>query len=152
MTFDDLKIKYAGQECAFPGHFEKPNDSRIIMDLIVNHSCDFPKSFIDFQLTHCHELPMGDFASEGFRWANDTDDHEFSLKVLVEEFRNLGYPGFLTPFGKDDEGYWCFDNGSINALIEPRVVVYVPEQRENAFEHQWPNFIDWLHSTMDENY
>ena len=55
MTFEYLKKKYAGNEAAFPEHFDGPNDSRIIMDLILNHNCNFPKAFIDFQLIHCHE-------------------------------------------------------------------------------------------------
>ncbi|MFY0654446.1 MAG: SMI1/KNR4 family protein [Cyclobacteriaceae bacterium] len=152
MTFDDLKFKYAGINCAFPEHFKSPNDSRIIMDLIVNHACDFPKSYIDFQLIHCHETPMGDFAQEGFRWANDKVDPSESLKDLILEFRSNDYPDYLTPFGFDDEGYWCFDKRLKSEVGECRVVIYSPEQNEITTERRWQNFIFWLDATMDENY
>ena len=69
MTLDDLKDKYSNREAAFLNGLPKPNKHDLNL-VIEKFGCEFPNSFIDFQFEYCHQVSMGDFAYDGFGWAN----------------------------------------------------------------------------------
>ena len=52
MTFEDLKNKYPDREPVFSNKFPKPNKEDLDR-IIKNYECDFPNSFIEFQLKRC---------------------------------------------------------------------------------------------------
>ena len=93
---------------------------------------------------------MGDFAKEGFCWANKSAKVECNLSHLVLNFRKSRFPEFLTPFKTDDEGYWCFDSRLHYEDGEYPIVIF--SKLEKVIRPEWTNFIDWLDATMDENY
>lgn len=150
MTFDDLKNKYLDRGVAFPGDHPKPNKEDLDL-LIERYDCKFPPSFIDFQLKYCHEVSMGDFAWDGFGWANKELDPYMNLEEIVKDYRDCGFPNFLTPFRHDNGDFWCFDNRK-QTNSEYSVVIW--DHNSNEIEkdknYQWENFIDWLESTMEE--
>ncbi len=147
MTFEDIKVKYSDREPAFPEHLPKPNTSDL-NDLIKKYNCKFPKSFIDFQLKYCKEVPMGDFSFEGFGWANKELGPNVNLEEILKDYSDLEFPNYLTPFRYDNGDFWCFDNRS----LEPEFPVVIFDHNSNDIEsspnYNWKNFIDWIDKTM----
>jgi hypothetical protein len=151
MTLEDLHKKYPGREPAFPANLDKPTE-RDLADIQKRYSCRYPKSFIEFQLEYCHNTPMGDFAFEGFGWANKNLEPYLNLEEIVKDYKELAYPNYLSPFRVDNGDFWCFDNRHPGENGEFPVVVW--SHNDNDIEadpdYQWRNFIDWLDKTMEE--
>lgn len=151
MTFNELKSKYSDREAAFPTNSPRPSQQDL-NSIIETYDCKFPDSFIDFQLKYCHEVPMGDFAFEGFGFANKSLDPYMNLEEVVKDFQELNFPDFLSPFRQDNGDFWCFDNRSKEP--EPPIVVW--DHNSNQIEqdpsYRWNNFLDWLDKTMDDEY
>lgn len=151
MTLKDLKDKYADREPAFPKHLQKPNISDLNY-LIEKYNCKFPQSYIDFQLKYCTEVSIGDFAFDGFGWANKELEPNLNLEEILKDYNELGFPEYLTPFRYDNGDFWCFDNR--NSVSEFPVVIF--DHNSNGIEsnpkYKWNNFIDWLDSTMEMEY
>lgn len=151
MTFDDIKIKYPEREPAFPFDCPEPNETDL-NSLIEKYNCKFPKSFIDFQLKYCKEIPIGDFAFNGFGFSNNELEPYMSLEEVLKSYKELKYPEHLTPFKYDNGDFWCFDNRS----SEKEFPIVVFDHNSNGIEsdpnYNWENFIHWLDKTMeDEN-
>jgi len=151
MTFDDLKAKYPEREPAFPPNCPVPNE-KDLEELIEKYSCKFPKSFIDFQVKLCQEVPMGDFAFDGFGFANKELEPYMNLKDVLKDYAQLEYPEYLTPFRQDNGDFWCFNNRTTDS--EFPVVIF--DHNSNGIEsdpnYKWDNFIDWLDKTMEDEY
>ncbi|NER15084.1 hypothetical protein GWK08_16640 [Leptobacterium flavescens] len=151
MTFEDIKAKYSEREPAFPDHLPKPNESDL-NDLIKKYNCKFPKSFIDFQLKYCSEVPLGDFSFDGFGWANKELGPNLNLEEILKDYSDLKFPEHLTPFRYDNGDFWCFDNRS----PEPEFPVVIFDHNSNDIEsdpnYNWTNFIDWIDKTMENEY
>lgn len=149
MTFKDLQEKYSDREPAFPKHLPIPNLSDL-KDLIKRYNCKFPKSYIDFQLKYCTEVPMGDFAFEGFGWANKELGPNLDLEEILKDYVALEFPENLTPFRYDNGDFWCFDNRSCE--FEFPVVIF--DHNSNIIEsnpnYKWSNFVEWLDKTMED--
>ena len=151
MTFEELKEKYADRATAFPIDFPVPNATDL-RELIEEYQCKFPKSFIDFQLGYCTEVPMGDVAFEGFGFANKQLDPYMNLEEVLKDYAELKFPKYLTPFKQDNGDFLCFDNRS----PEPEFPIVIFDH--NSYEivtdpgHTWNNFIDWLDKTMEDEY
>lgn len=150
MTFQELKEKYPNRCVAFPPSSPKPN-AKDLEELIKTYHCQFPKSFIEFQLKYCHEVPMGDYAFDGFGWANNSLE-DMSLKEVLEDFRDLGFPEYLTPFKIDNGDFWCFDTRSTNEEFPVVIWDHNANCVEKDASYQWENFIDWLDNTMFEEF
>lgn len=150
MTFNDLKNKYTDRGSAFPQDLPKPNKEDL-NKFIEQFDCRFSASFIDFQLKYCHEVSMGDFAWDGFGWANNALEPYMNLEVVVKDYNDCGFPNYLTPFRQDNGDFWCFDNRTQTGEEYP-IVIW--DHNSNGIEKdknfQWENFIEWLDSTMEE--
>ena len=151
MTFEDLKNKYPDREPVFSNKLPKPNKEDLDR-IIKNYECDFPNSFIEFQLKYCHIVSMGDFAFTGFGWANKELAPYMNLEKVVKDYKEYGFPNYLTPFRQDNGDFWCFDN---RTQIENEFPVIIWDHNSNTIEKdknfQWKNFIEWLDSTMIES-
>jgi hypothetical protein len=151
MTLEDLHKKYPEREAAFPSTLEKPNKEDLA-DIQKKYSCAFPKSFIQFQLEYFDTVPMGDFAFEGFGWANKSLEPYLNLEEVVKDYRELGLPNYLSPFRVDNGDFWCFDTRHPDENGEFPIVIW--NHNDNDIERnpddQWRNFIDWLDKTMEE--
>lgn len=149
MTFNDLKEKYSDRDPALPINCVEPNEIDL-NELIEKYNCKFPKSFIEFQLKYCKEIPMGDFAFDGFGFANKKLEPNMNLEAVIKDYQELNYPKYLTPFRQENGDFWCFDNRGSD--IEYSVVIY--DHNTNKIEpdlnYNWETFIDWLDKTMEE--
>lgn len=149
MTFESLTQKYPDRLPAYPKDWSKP-EIKTIHELIEKYNCSFSKSFIEFQISYCHTTPMGDFVFEGFGWANKDLIPYLRLDEIVNDYHNLEFPDYLTPFRYENGDYWCFDN-RINTEEYPVVIFdhnsFDIEQNKN---YQWSNFIEWLDHTMEK--
>ena len=90
MTFDELKNKYPDRDASFPDGKPRPNQENLNL-IMEEYGCSYPKSFIDFQLIRCHEVPMGDFAWDGFGWANKDLPPDMNLEKIVRDFKELNF-------------------------------------------------------------
>ncbi len=151
MTFEDIKVKYSNREAAFPEHLPKPNEIDL-NNLVKEYNCKFPKSFIDFQLRYCNEVPIGDFSFEGFGWANENLEPYLNLEEILKDYSNLRFPEYLTPFRYNNGDFWCFDNRS--SELECPVVIFDHNLNdiESNPKYKWMNFIDWIDKTMENEY
>ena len=151
MTFEEIKLKYADRSPAFPTHFPEPNETDL-NKLIEKYKCKFPQSFVEFQLKYCKEIPLGDFAYDGFGFANSELEPYMNLEHILKDYAELECPEYLTPFRQDNGDFWCFDNRS--AESEFPVVIF--DHQSNVIESdpnfKWKNFIDWIDKTMDDAY
>lgn len=149
-TFKDLKERYADRDPAFPLHLPLPNEQDL-NELIEKYHCKFPKSFIEFQLKYCTEVPMGDFAFDGFGFAAKGLEPYMSLEEILKDYKMLGFPKYLTPFREENGDYWCFDNR--NTVLESPVVIFDHNSNgiESAPNFKWKNFINWLDKTMEDD-
>ena len=150
MTFNDLKSKYPDREVAFPDDQRKPNKEDLD-SIIHKYDCKFPPSFVDFQLEYCLEISIGDLAWDGFGWANKDLDPYMNLEEIVKDYKDCGYPNYLSPFKQDNGDFWCFDS-RIQSDEEFPIVIW--DHNSNDIEkdenYQWKSFIEWLDSTMEE--
>lgn len=151
MTFKDLKEKYPDRESAFPSNFPKPNE-RDLFGLIETYKCNFPKSFIDFQLIQCNVVPIGDFAFNGFGFANNELEPYMSLKEVLKDYKELELPIYLTPFKQDNGDFWCFDNRGSEQEFPVVIFNHNSNDIESNPDYKWNNFIDWLNKTMEEEF
>ena len=146
MTFEDLRAKYSDQKPAFPANCPEPNEK----DLNEKYNCKFPNSFIEFQLKYCKEIPLGDFAFDGFGFANNKLKPYMSLEEVLKDYSELEFPKYLTPFRQDNGDFYCFDNRS----SESDFPVVIFDHNSNGIESdpnfKWKNFIDWIDKTMLE--
>jgi hypothetical protein len=151
MTLEDLHKKYPEREAAFPSHLEKPNKDDLA-EIQRKYACTFPKSFIQFQLEYCDRVPMGEFAFEGFGWANKNLDPYLNLEELVKDYQELGLPGYLSPFRLDNGDFWCFDTRHPDGNGEFPIIIlnHNDSEIERNPDYKWRNFIDWLDKTMEE--
>jgi len=151
MTFEDLKLKYPERGPAFPEDWEKPTREHLSF-IMETYGCQYPKSFIDFQLQYCHRVPMGDFAWDDFGWASPTAEPYWSLEEVVKDYQEIGFPGYLAPFRQDNGDFWCFDTRKPDPQGEFPVVIW--DHNADSIEkdpaYQWKNFIEWLDQTMEE--
>lgn len=149
VTFEDLVKKYPERSPAYYKDWPKPKID-VIHELIKKYNCSFSKSFIEFQTKYCHEVSMGDFASDGFGWANKDLMSYLRLDEIVSDYRDLEFPDYLTPFRYENGDYWCFDHRV--ELDEYPIVIF----DHNAFDieqnknYQWSSFIEWLDHTMEK--
>tara|TARA_R100000935_G_scaffold57076_4_gene90212 strand:+ start:549 stop:998 length:450 start_codon:yes stop_codon:yes gene_type:complete len=148
MTFEKIKEKYPNRMPAFPKIYPEPNE-KDLNELIEKYNCIFPESFIDFQLKYCKEVPIGDFAFDGFGFANKKLEPYMNLEEILKDYSVLKYPKYLTPFRYDNGDFYCFDNRSSEK--EFPVVIY--DHNSNGIEtdpnYKWENFIDWIDKTME---
>ena len=151
MTFDDIKEKYSDREPAFPEHLPKPNELDL-NDLIKKYNCKFPKSFIDYQLKYCTEVPIGDFSFEGFGWANKELGPNMNLEEILKDYSDLEFPNYLTPFRYDNGDYWCFDNRSPESEFPVVIFDHNSNDIESSPNYNWKNFIEWIDKTMENEY
>jgi hypothetical protein len=150
MNFEDLKHKYTKRNPAFPTDWPIPNDGDL-KEIIRNYNCRFSKSYIDFQLKYCLEVSMGDRAWDGFGWANKNLETYLNLEVIVKGAKEMGVPGFLTPFKEDNSDFWCFDNRKeINGEFPVVIWDHNSKNIEADSNYKWGDFIEWLDSTMEE--
>ncbi|MDC6367803.1 MULTISPECIES: SMI1/KNR4 family protein [Flavobacteriaceae] len=151
MTFQELKEKYPNRGPAFPSHWPEPNETDLD-EMIRKYNCKFPKSFVDFQLKYYREVPIGDFAFDGFGFANKGLEPYANLEGILKDFKELEYPEYLTPFRKDNGDFWCFDSRS----DESEFPVVIFDHNSNGIEsdpnYKWKNFIEWLDKTMLDEY
>ncbi|SED22359.1 SMI1-KNR4 cell-wall [Tenacibaculum sp. MAR_2009_124] len=151
MTFEDIKEKYSDREPAFPAHLPKPNESDL-NDLIKKYNCKFPKSFIDYQLKYCLDVPIGDFSFDGFGWANKELGPNMNLEETLKGYSELEFPNYLTPFRYDNGDYWCFDNRSSESEFPVVIFDHNSNDIESSPNYNWKNFIDWIDKTMENEY
>ncbi|SHO59514.1 SMI1/KNR4 family protein [Algoriphagus zhangzhouensis] len=151
MTFEDLKEKYPDREPAFPQNCPQPNET-YLNELVEKYYCKFPKSFIDFQLKYCLEVPIGDFAFEGFGFANNELDPYMNLEEVLKDYAELEFPQYLTPFKQDNGDFWCFDNRSSYPEVPIVIFNHNTNEIESGSNNNWENFIDWLDKTMEDEY
>ncbi len=151
MTLDDLQKKYPDREPALPSHLDKPNKEDLA-DIQRKYSCIFPKSFIQFQLEYYNRTPMGYLAFEGFGWANKNLEPDLNLEEVVKDYKQLGFPNYLTPFRVDNGDFWCFDTRHPDENGEFPIVIWSHNDKdiERSPHFQWRNFTDWLDKTMEE--
>lgn len=151
MTLEELLKKYPDREAAFPTNLDKPTKEDLI-GIQRKYECVFPNSFIQFQLEYYDKTPMGDFAFDGFGWANKDLEPYLNLNEVVKDYHDLNYPTYLSPFRTDNGDFWCFDTRHPDQNGEFPVVIW--SHNDNAIEedpsYQWTNFIDWLDKTMEE--
>jgi hypothetical protein len=147
--FETLKERYPESDAAFPSHLPKPNE-KDLNEIITTHNCKLSPSFIAFQLVYCHITPIGDFAFNGFGWANKELDAYLNLEEVVKDFRELDFPNYLTPFKQDNGDFWCFDNRSDKAEYPVVIWDHNSGKIEQEPEYQWANFLDWLSKTLEE--
>lgn len=149
MTFEEIKEKYSDREPAFPLNCPEPNE-KDLNEIIEKYKCKFPKTFIDFQLKFCREIPMGDFAFDGFGFANKKLEPYMNLEEIVKDYFDFGFPEYLTPFRYENGDFWCFDNRSTE--LELPVVIF--DHNLNGIEsnpkYKWKNFIEWIYETMED--
>jgi len=150
MTFGDVRSKHPNYSPAFPETWAKP-DKVTLDNIMLRYECKFSPSFIEFQLTSCHDTPMADYAFDGFGWANSSIPPYANLEELVKDFRELNYPRWLSPFKTDNGDYWCFDTRNQDNEEYP-VVIYDHNSNslENLPQYNWHNFIEWLARGFDE--
>ncbi len=151
MTFEALKQKHPDGAQAYPTEWERPTQQDL--SFIVNtYGCQYPQSFVDFQLCYCHQVPMGDVAFDGFGWANRNLDPYLNLEELVRDYQANDFPDYLTPFRQDNGDFWCFDTRKPDLDGEFPIVIW--DHNSNSVEkdsaYQWKNFLDWLDKTMEE--
>lgn len=153
MTFEELHKKYPDREAAFPSHLDKPN-SEDLNSIQTKYNCVFPESFVEFQLEYFDKAPIGDFAFNGFGWANRKLEPYLNLEEVVKDYRELNFPNYLSPFRSDNGDFWCFDTRHPDKNGEFPVVIW--SHNDNDIEkdpnYRWNNFIDWLDKTMDDEY
>ena len=109
MTFGDLKDKYSNRGPAFSFKNNEPNEADL-SEFIEKYNCKLPKSFKDFQLKYCKLVSIGDFAFDGFGFANKNLEPNMNLGEILKDYKELNYPEYLTPFKQDNGDFWCFDN------------------------------------------
>lgn len=151
MTFEKLKEKYIDRESAFPENCPAPNKDDL-NELIKKYNAIFPKSFVDFQLKYCKNIPMGDFAFEGFGFANNKLESYMSLEHILKDYNKLNFPEYLTPFKQDNGDFWCFDNRSSDDEYPVVIFDHNSNTIESDLNYKWKNFIDWLDKTMNEEF
>lgn len=151
MTFEKLKEKYHDRAPAFPSDYPEPNE-KDLNNLIKEFNCKFSKSFIEFQLTYCKKVPMGDFAFDGFGFANKELESFMNLEEIVKDYAELKLPDYLTPFKEDNGDFWCFDNRVSNSEFPVVIFSHNSNGIESDPNFRWKNFIDWLDKTMEEEY
>ena len=91
MTFEDIKAKYSDREPAFPTNCPEPNETDL-NELIEKYNSRFPKSFIEFQLKYCKQIPLGDFAFDGFGFANKKLEPYMNLEEVLKDYSELEFP------------------------------------------------------------
>jgi len=151
MTFEDIKVKYSEREPAFPEHLPKPNETDL-NNLIKKYNCKFPKSFINFQLTYCNRVPIGDFSFEGFGWSNKELGPNMNLEEILKGYSDLKFPDYLTPFRYDNGDFWCFDNRVSKSEYPVVIFDHNSNDIETDSNYKWTNFIDWLDKTMEDDF
>lgn len=151
MTLDELIKKYPGREASYTLQTNKPNETDLEY-IRVKYTCTFPDSFVQFQLEYYDKAPMGDFAFDGFGWANKNLESYMNLEEIVKDFRESGFPDYLTPFRTDNGDYWCFDTRTPQADGETPVVIWSHNDLaiEKDSQYRWLNFVEWLDRTMEE--
>lgn len=151
MTFEDLRKKYPEREAVLPSKFEKPSKEDMA-SIQKKYSCLFPQSFIQFQLEYCDKVPMGDFAFDGFGWANINLEPYLNLEEIVRDYQEDDSPCYLSPFRVDNGDFWCFDTRQPDENGEYPVVIWSHNDNdvERNPDYQWRNFIDWLDKTVEE--
>ena len=147
--FQKLRERYPESDAAFPNHLPKPNENDL-NDIVAKYKCKFPPSFIAFQLIYCHTTPIGDFAFDGFGWANKMLDAYLNFEKVVKTFRRLDFPDYLTPFKQDNGDFWCFDNRSSEAEYPVIIWDHNSGDIERELGYQWANFLNWLTKTLEE--
>lgn len=148
MTFEDLKDKYSNRSPAFSFNYNEPNEADL-SELIERYNCKFPKSFIDFQLKYCKEVSIGDFAFDGFGFANKSLEPYMNLGEILNDYKELNYPEYLTPFKQDNGDFWCFDNRVDDNELPVVIFDHNSNKIESDSNYKWKNFIDWLDKTME---
>ncbi len=152
LAYSKLKKDYPDREAAFPDNLPKPNKSDLEY-LIDKYDCKFPQSYIDYQLNYCQTTPIGDFAFEGFGWANRELEPYLNLEEVLKGYKDLDFPDYLTPFKQENGDFWCFDNRVDSETGEYPVVIW--DHNSNDIEQdkdfQWNSFIDWLEKTMEDD-
>lgn len=88
---------------------------------------------------------MGDFAFEGFGWANKTLPPYMNLYEIVKDAREIGGPEMYTPFKVDNGDYYCFSGET--------VVIW--DHNSNGLETDqnfiWCDFCEWLEKSFEED-
>lgn len=151
MTLEELHKKFPEREAAFPSHLDKPNKEDLD-GIQAKYACIFPRSFVQFQLEYFDKIPMGEFAFEGFGWANKNLEPSLNLEEVVKDYKELDLPKYLSPFRVDNGDFWCFDTRHPDENGESPVVVWSHNDNdiEKDPEYRWSNFVDWLNKTLEE--
>lgn len=119
-------------------------DEKVITDISRKHDCNYPLEFIKFQTEYCRVVPMGDFAWDGFGWANDELSPYMNLRTVVEDARMIGLPSEFSPFRVDNGDYYCFDKNN-------RVILWCHDS-QSIYNHDdfiWTDFFDWLEDSFN---
>lgn len=151
MTFETLKEKYKNREPAYPSSCPKPNEN-CLNELIEKYNCNYPQSFIEFQLKYCLEIPLGEFAFEGLGFANNDLNPNMKLEEVLVDYQELEFPDYLTPFRYENGDYWCFDNRGNKKEFPVVIYDHNSNSIESNPEYKWDNFIDWIDKTMDDSF
>lgn len=92
---------------------------------------------------------MGDIAFDGFGWANNELEPYMSLREIIKDYNEYGYPDYLTPFREENGDYYCFDTSSQSEGEFPVVIFdHNANDIERDANYQWSNFTEWLYSTL----
>lgn len=152
MGFPEIENDCPDIEPAFPPDLPKPNkyDLHYITE---KYNCKFSYPFISFQLVHYHCTSMDKNDFKGFGWANRELEPNMNLEKVVNDFRELGYPDYLTPFKQVNGDFWCFDNREVLNMVEYRVVIWNHKlnEIEKSKNLQWDCFYDWLERTKKDD-
>lgn len=152
MGFPEIENDCSDIEPAFPPDLPKPNkyDLHYITE---KYNCKFSPSFYNFQIEYCHCMTMDDNDFNGFGWANRELEPNMNLEKLVQEYRELKLPDYLTPFKHVNGDFWCFDNRTLINLIEYPVVIW--RHRLNDIEQdkdlQWDDFYEWVERSKKDD-
>tara|TARA_Y100001933_G_C18952353_1_gene544376 strand:+ start:260 stop:1318 length:1059 start_codon:yes stop_codon:yes gene_type:complete len=122
-----------------------PTNSDFLQEVVEQFNCNYPQAFIDFQLSYAYEIPMGDFAFEGFGWANRSLPPYMNLHEIVKDARKIGVPEIYAPFKVDNGDYYCFSGET--------VVIW--DHNSNGLEsdqnYVWSDFLEWLEKSFDDD-
>ena len=144
-TFDDIRKEHSDYSPAYPEDWQKPSEEELIY-IQSNFGIKYSSDFIQFQLVECHTTPMGDFAFDGFGWANPELELYLNLREIVKDAQEIGVPKSLAPFKWDNGDYYCI-------TLDGAVVIWDHNSSdiEKNPDYRWASFSDWLFDSFEDD-
>ena len=146
VSFEQIRHHFKDRSPAYPQDWPKPTIEEI-QHIQKEFNIIYPQQFIDFQITECFTTPIGDFAFDGFGWANSQLEPYLNLRTIVDDAFSIGVPKIYSPFKGDNSDYYCFTEND-------KIVVWDHNSGslEQNKEYQWDSFTDWIYKTMESKY